>query len=86
MNPDDSRPLDGSETIETMRLDAVIAGYKEHSLGIVHGDRYTWVHGWSTTGNDLSKNPLMLLTDCYGDEIPGTLGTRSAPLRVVVRN
>ena len=86
MNPDDSRPLNGSETIETMRLDAIIADHKERTLGVVHGDRYTWVHGWSTTGNDSAANPLMLLTDCYGDEIPGTLGTRSAQLRVVARD
>jgi hypothetical protein len=77
---DDSRPLEGSENIETLSLADIIATYQRRNIGVVHGDRYTWVHGWSTTSGGV------LLNDCYGDEIPGSYGQRGVKVRAVVSN
>ncbi|MFF8590000.1 hypothetical protein ACF061_00930 [Streptomyces sp. NPDC015220] len=89
MSRDDSRPLTGDEPIETMTLRDVIASYDKRNVGIVHGQRFTWVHGYNVTNPQPliggGTGPRMVyLTDCYGDEIPGTYGYRAAEVQTVV--
>lgn len=83
-NNDDSRELTDGETVETLTLGEVIAQFKERNVGLVHGDRYTWVHGHSATRGGHGGALLVVVLDCYGDEIPGGCGKADVPVRVVV--
>lgn len=89
MSRDDSRPLTGDEPIEMMTVKKVIDDYDKRNIGIIHGTRFTWVHGYQVThpapGPDGATIPSSVyLTDCYGDEIPGSYGARDAEVRVIV--
>lgn len=77
-NNDDSRPLDDDETT-TLTIAQIISRYADENIGVVHGQRFTFVHGYSTT------NGGRVLLDCYGDEIPGGYGLRNATVPVVIR-
>jgi hypothetical protein len=89
MDRDDSRPLTGNETIETMTIRQAIADHDKRNIGIIHGHRFTWVHGYKVTNptpglGGASVPSMVYLTDCYGDEIPGTYGHRNAEVQAVV--
>ncbi|MCP9209587.1 hypothetical protein [Streptomyces cucumeris] len=75
---DDSRPLDGDDVI-ALTIDDVITRYKNENIGIVHGERFTFVHGYSSTSGG------WVLADCYGDEIPGGYGPRTATVSAIIR-
>lgn len=85
---DDSRPLGGDEEISEMTMREVIDQYDKRRIAAVHGDRYTPVCGYARVeggflGLSEPVNPTYFLKDCYGDEIPTTLATAGAVIRVL---
>ncbi|WP_372344680.1 hypothetical protein [Streptomyces sp. KL116D] len=82
MDRDDSRPLTGDEPTESMTVADVMNHYNERAIGVIHGERYTFVSGYGVADptplpGGGSGERLVYLTDCYGDEIPGTLTPRT---------